>query len=441
MVSRTCARGAVRAGLAVWLCAAAFWPAAAEPFKLVPNTKVQITIVQWNLTKGEYEQWGALGGTFVVSMDETLSLPIVGSIDVAGQSGVDIANRIATILKEKVGLLGEPAVTVEVTEYPPIYVVGLVNTPGEYPFRPGMTVLQALALGKGHYRAAVAAGGDSLSLVGELETVRTDILRTLARIARMEAEMGGAAEITFPPELTSYPNEALVKDIMRLEQTVFAARVNEQSRQLENLSALRELYDHEITTWEARAKAGDRSIEMAQKQLDDVSKLYERGVTTLSRQLDLERSLTDLKITRLANDTEMMRSRQQRSETLRKELGIEDERQTSLSLELRDARADLDRLQIRKATLQSLLADDAGALARQDAEQESGPVLVYTITRNVDGKIVSETVSEETFLEPGDVVKIEAQSQSGRATSTTVPTDAGTLAPVAQDTQVQPGKS
>ena len=52
------------------------------------------------------------------------------------------------------GLILKPSVAVEVSTYRPFYILGEVNTPGQYPFRPDMTVLTAISIAGGFtYRA------------------------------------------------------------------------------------------------------------------------------------------------------------------------------------------------------------------------------------------------------------------------------------------------
>ncbi len=52
------------------------------------------------------------------------------------------------------GYLNDPRVTVEVLNYRPFFILGEVSNAGEYPFRDGLTVLQAVAQAGGFsYRA------------------------------------------------------------------------------------------------------------------------------------------------------------------------------------------------------------------------------------------------------------------------------------------------
>ena len=54
----------------------------------------------------------------------------------------------------KAQLIRDPSVSVEVSAYRPIFVLGEVNHPGQFPYQPGMTVVTAAAVAGGFtYRA------------------------------------------------------------------------------------------------------------------------------------------------------------------------------------------------------------------------------------------------------------------------------------------------
>jgi len=383
--------------------------ASVEPGNLAPNTKVEIKIVHWNPAQAEYQRWDALGGTFVVSPNRTVSLPILGSVNVSGRSSADLAGEIASSLQTKIGLLSPPEVTVEVVEYPPIYVVGLVSQPGQYPYQPGMTVLQALAVAGGRYRTDKPGGNDTLTLTGELEIIRAEKLRQLGRIARLDAEFGGADAIMFPPAFRTDPNKALVEDIIQLETLVFETSRKEKQRQVASLSELRDLYDEELSTLRAWAEAGDLSIRLAQKQLDGVNELFQKGVTTLARQADLERAVSELRADRLGVDTEMMRVLQSKGENKRNELSLVDRRQTNIAVELRDARAEFDRLRSREFTIESLLMEASGGAV--NVETSDAAALVFEIVRNEPDGPVRYVATEDDLLQPADVLKVDPEGR------------------------------
>lgn len=94
-----------------------------------------------------------LTGTFRVNDSGDIELPLVGSFHAAGRSTRELRDALASELEAR-KLLHAPSVSVEVVEYRPIFVLGEVNRPGQYPYQPGMKMLTAVAVAGGFtYRA------------------------------------------------------------------------------------------------------------------------------------------------------------------------------------------------------------------------------------------------------------------------------------------------
>lgn len=101
------------------------------------------------ITFGEDE----LTGLFRVNDQGNVALPLLGSSAANGLTTTQFADRVAAALRQR-DLLRDPSVSVEVQSYRPIFVLGEVARPGEYPFQPGMTALTAVAIAGGFtYRA------------------------------------------------------------------------------------------------------------------------------------------------------------------------------------------------------------------------------------------------------------------------------------------------
>lgn len=96
-----------------------------------------------------------LTGEFRVSDSGTIALPLLGAVKAAGLTPVGLAARVSEALV-KGNLYTAPSVSVEITAYRPIFVLGEVSKPGQYPYQPGMTVVTAVAVAGGFtYRAVV----------------------------------------------------------------------------------------------------------------------------------------------------------------------------------------------------------------------------------------------------------------------------------------------
>lgn len=264
-------------------------PALADDTAFAPQTKIRLTIVQWMQSKGQYERWDALGGEYTVSDEGAVFLPFLGSVSVGNRDNTSLTNEIAKRLQEKIGLVQPPAVTIEILEYPPIYVVGDVTTPGQYKFRSGLTVLQSLAMSGGPFRATSLQQSQTIKLAGELREIDHSLLRSTAKLARLQAEMTGAKEIIF--DQTLGVNQQYAAGIYNEERVIFQARANALDRQSKALTELRDLLNSEVGMLGEKVQGSEDNIKSIEDQLTSVKTLVSKGLTVSSRQLEDRKSV------------------------------------------------------------------------------------------------------------------------------------------------------
>ncbi len=89
-----------------------------------------------------------LSKTIPVRPDGKITLPLLNDVKAAGLTPLELKKRIEKGLSR---FIENPTVSVSVNEINSknIYVMGKVNTPGQYPLHGGLTVLQALSLAGG----------------------------------------------------------------------------------------------------------------------------------------------------------------------------------------------------------------------------------------------------------------------------------------------------
>ena len=93
-----------------------------------------------------------LSGEYVVDSSGYMSIPLAGRVRAAGLTPDQLQHAIMSRLSN--GLIKEPHVTVEVSTYTPVYIQGEVKRAGEFAYRPGLTVMDAVAEAGGFtYRA------------------------------------------------------------------------------------------------------------------------------------------------------------------------------------------------------------------------------------------------------------------------------------------------
>ncbi|GBR00874.1 polysaccharide biosynthesis/export family protein [Acetobacter oeni] len=94
-----------------------------------------------------------LSNTFTVGDVGTIAFPLIGAVKAAGETSQGLASELSNALSSR-GLLHNPSISVEVTQYRPIFILGEVSRPGQYQYLPGMTMQSAVALAGGYtYRA------------------------------------------------------------------------------------------------------------------------------------------------------------------------------------------------------------------------------------------------------------------------------------------------
>ncbi len=110
-----------------------------EEFLLGPEDVLDITV--WR--SEDLTQKG-----IVVRPDGSISMPLIGEVEVNGRTAKELAAHIAERLKE---YKEKPIVHVKVKEVNSyyVYVLGDVAKPGRYPLKSNATVLQAIAIAGG----------------------------------------------------------------------------------------------------------------------------------------------------------------------------------------------------------------------------------------------------------------------------------------------------
>src|SRR5258707_9099397 len=137
---------------------------AASDYIIRADDKLKIKIFQYPELSGEY----------TVSANGTISIAAIGEISVDGFSTKEVANRISERFV-RAGLSDKPGTSVEVLQSRPVYVLGDVQKPGEYPFRPGVTVLQAVSFAGGWLRfndpGLMRIDRETITIRGELRNL------------------------------------------------------------------------------------------------------------------------------------------------------------------------------------------------------------------------------------------------------------------------------
>jgi protein involved in polysaccharide export with SLBB domain len=143
--------GVIAAAVFGLLVASCDGPRGIDTTSSVPTHPAQYRLSHGDKLKVTVFNEPDFSGEFQVNDSGRVAFPMIGEVPAAGASIAEFKQHLAGRLSSAVR---QPRVTVEVVTYRPFNVFGEVKNSGQHPFRPGMTVQDAVALAGGYtYRA------------------------------------------------------------------------------------------------------------------------------------------------------------------------------------------------------------------------------------------------------------------------------------------------
>jgi polysaccharide export outer membrane protein/exopolysaccharide production protein ExoF len=400
---------AILAMLALPLAPVPSFADATAEYLLGPQDRIRVKAFEWRATRDEIFEWKALNSEYVVSASGKVSLPFVGEIPANGVTTAELSKSIAQALSERMGLAASPDISVEVVKFRPFYIMGNVDKPGEYAFRPELNVLQAVTIAGGLQRASDARRleRDVIAAKGDLSINALEVSSLLSRKARLEAELKNRDTIEFPKQLADRQTDARIAAIMAQEKLIFDARRDAMKTQIQALEDLKKYLASEVVSIEEQLVLHGRQLELLKKERDSVVSLVNRGLAVEPRRLGLERNVAQLDGDRLRLEGTLSKAKQDISRTEISLLDLRNGRLKEVTTELRATQAKLDELALKARTTEDLLYEAEILAPGLDDARDARQQPIYTIVRHTDGQSVTMTATETTAVEPGDAIKVE----------------------------------
>jgi len=357
-------------------------------------------------------QYPELSGEYKVRANGMISIAPIGDIMVSGLSTKEIANQISERFVRS-GISDKPGTSVEVFETRPVYVLGDVQKPGEYHFRPGMTVLQVVSLAGGWLRfndpGLMRLDRDSITISGEMRNLVRRYYELTARRARLNAELAMRTDVQFSTELLMRSqSDSGVRQLIDEERSLLNIHVDALKTQIDSLEQNRGLYEREIEAIKRQIEANKAQAASVEKELVEVRGLVKRGLTTLSRLTNLERMQAQLDMNEQGFQTLILRSRQNITQADQRIFDLKSQQNASLTAEVQKVRMDLDEISVKFDTNRSLLVE-AKVTVPTLAGVSDGTIETRSlvVVRMQDGKSQEIEASENMELLPGDVLRIQ----------------------------------
>jgi len=346
-----------------------------------------------------------LSGEATVDQVGNLRLPIVGDIRAINLTPSELEKSIAGSLEQ--GYVRNPVVSVKITEYRPIYVLGMVRAPGSYPYREGVSVLGAIARAGGIGATEI----QQTSILSELlladERVRLlEINRAslLTKRARLIAQQNSVDKIDFPDITGSVIDATRMAQIRDSEQRAFDSERKAEQQELEALQKQIPRLDAEIASLKQQATLETQQRDLNHQLVADYEALLKTGLGRKPTYIETKReeARIDGNIERLRSDA--LRADLAVTEVQFKITELHNTYQRRVMSDLRDTDRALLDLTVSLPSAQRARAARAQQVGMLSAEQAQQPTI--TVISAKGSTVVKLDSAVDALLQPGDVVQV-----------------------------------
>jgi hypothetical protein len=341
-----------------------------------------------------------LTGDYRVSADRVISIPVIGRVSIAGLKLPDLEKTLSSRLSQIVQK--EAFVSAEIAAYLPVYVTGAVRNPGAVEWRPGLSVLQAIAL-VGGMAAEVVPGGTPLAGSNPLllEKAVDEQKRNLAVLARLHAERKSLTEVPVPTQLVSLVGAAEAESLIAKQREILHNELGAQTSKLDILQEGIDAGQSEMSSLKAQLAELDTQLQLRQDYRARVRTLIAKGISTAERELEEGIKVTDLeeKITNIR--VAMAKSAETVAQLRLSADGVRRDRVAVIDAELNRIEGQSAQLDLEISAMRQLPRDLPKTAKDASAEDPKSP---FQIVRRRNGGSVTIDAERSTLMQPGDVL-------------------------------------
>jgi polysaccharide export outer membrane protein len=359
----------------------------------------------------------ALTGTYPVDNNGTIGYPIIGHVPVAGLTTPEIGADITKALAEHVAGL---TVTVSINAYAPVFVLGDVATPGSYQYRPGMIVLELVALSGGQRRLNDPRDDIGLQFITarqQYSDLSMQVFALEVKRKRLEAERDGVPFVYAVPARQTPADAAMEQAIIDAERNIMTVRAKSFQAEDDALTEQEQSFKSEIASITESIQLHDEEVASLGADVAAAQSLVDRHLATDSSLRSVERNLSVGKRDALDLLTAKARAQQGLLDIGYRRTVIENTRANDTAQSLRDLDLEIAR---DNASMVSLM-DTMGELAKLNtasvnaAARQGSAATHYVITRMVAGKWATIQADTMTALLPGDIMQATTEINASAA--------------------------
>ncbi len=375
--------------------------ALAQSYAVGANDLLRLRVAVLNAADGTLEELPIVSGSVSVGADGRISVPLAGTLKVAGRTAEEIASEIETRLADTLSVSKSPRVAVDVERYAPVFLAGEVAQTGAFEFTPGLTVLKAVALAGGPAEIKPLEGEERnfFSAQGALHTLRAELAFLEMRHARLMAESAGAE---------SFEADTGQDRIAAGEAAILEARNRRHAGEITSLMRAEASLKEALSVLESKLETNLAQLDRGRAEVTREENLAERGLVPASKAFERVRYVSDLESRVLDIERSILLAKQELQQQERARLVLEAARGEDISTELQQVKGEIAEIRSRMLTQSALMAEAAGGLTPDQGAALADPLAVtvaYRIIRERGGN-GTMPADTQTALMPGDVVEV-----------------------------------
>lgn len=182
-------------------------------------------------------------------------------------------------------------------------------------------------------------GTDTLS---KLELLRWQKYSAMALIARLSAERDGLDVIDIPEELRLMEDSSKREELIRVQQDIFSARHRSLATKEDIIFQRIDQYESEVKGLKAQLGATNLQLRLYSRELKDMQRLLERQLIPVSKPLEIEHRIAQVKGQRGNIQADIARAGQRIAEARLEAIDLHETMGEQAALQLREARHQLN---------------------------------------------------------------------------------------------------
>ena len=357
-----------------------------------------------------------LTGEHVVQGDGSINIALLGRFAIGGITSDEARIKVMDAYRSVMGRSGE--VNIKIVERKPIFVTGVVKSPGSFRFEPGMVTVQAIALAGGYDRPAESAA--RLFDAQRERERRALAVNRLERLAAKRIRLVRQRDLLDNPDARTSNEKAdtdgdkislLMQSELRQLDAEMSARSGELSLRDAKLSGAK----GQLTALKKISDTITKQIGTRSERMRVLQKMQGSGISTLESLWNAQKEVADLQMQGERVAAEIVSTESNIVQTEAEAVMTKSSRNSAIERELAMIEEEINQQRTVIDASETMIT----ALETSASGARIGEPLQLKILRRAPAGAVLLEADEATDLRPGDVVKVGAGSKRELAPAAT----------------------